>query len=256
MKTLELRTFGALFLLAVFVFLVDGTGLLDTPKSAVQVITVPIQYAVYSAKRGVGETFSFLTFWKSGEARIKNLEQRNLELSATISESAALKQENNELRKQLGAKILADRKLLPAIVLGSGRYLEIGLGTNDAVKEGQTVVYLNNLVGKIVRTTPKASFVQLPTDPQAKIPVKINKARGLVIGQFNSSMQLDRVAQTEEIAENDPILTSGEGDSFPPDLVVGKLGKIISAGTDLFKKATVLPILDYSGLETVFVLSD
>ena len=74
MKALQLRTFGALFLLTVLIFILDGIGFLNLPKSAIQVITIPIQYSVYSAKHGIDETFSFLTFWKSGEARIKKKE--------------------------------------------------------------------------------------------------------------------------------------------------------------------------------------
>ena len=256
MKTLELRTFVALFLLTVFIFLVDGTGLLNLPKSAIQVITIPIQYSVYSAKRGIGETFSFLTFWKSGEARIRNLELRNLELEAGKNEADRLKLENAELRKQLGAKPLKDKMLLPATVLGLGRYLEIAVGSRDNVSEGQTVIYLNNFVGRIIKVTPRASFVQLPTDPQAKVPVKINQANGLVLGQFNSSMILDRIAQTEEIKQDDEVYTSGEVESFEPNLLVGKISKIESRDTDLFQKATVTPMIDYASLVTVFVIQN
>ncbi|MCL4398116.1 rod shape-determining protein MreC [Patescibacteria group bacterium] len=256
MTDLRLRTFLALFGATILIYFLDGMAFLNPLKSIVQTVTMPIQYSVYTSSQSAQDIFSFLTFWRSGEARIKNLEQRNAELLAAKNEADALRKENNELRAQLGVKPLAEHQLLPAIVLGNGRYLEVGVGINDGVTPGQTVIYLNNLVGSIVKVTPKTSFVQLPTDPQAKIPAKINQARGLIIGQFNSSMMLDRVAQTEDIAQNDLVLTSGEGGTFPPDLVVGKLGKIESAETDLFQKGEVVPAVDYQNLTTVFVIMD
>ena len=241
-------------MLTVLIFILDGIGFLNLPKSAIQVITIPIQYSVYSAKHGIDETFSFLTFWKSGEARIKNLEQRNLELAAAADRAKILEKENGELRKQLGARAARPKELFPAAVLGAGRFLSIGVGVHDGVKVGQTVVYLNNLVGKIVATSPRSSLVQLPTDPDARTPVKVKQARGLVIGQYNSSMILDRVAQNEEIGEGDMVLTSGEGNSLEADLNVGKIEKIESSGSDLFQRGALSPVLDFGHLGMVFVI--
>ncbi len=247
MKTLEVRTFLTLFFLSGLIFLADGQGLLNLPKSALQFVTNPIQYGMYSAKGTINDTFSFITFWKSGEARIKNLELRNLELVSMEPQIAIQKKENADLRAQLGVKPLTDQKMVPATVLGLDRYLEINVGNNDGIKVGQSVVYINNLVGRIVRVTPRASFVQLPTDPQAKIPAKINTVSGLVIGQFNSSMVLDRVAQTEDISEGNFVLTTD-------NLIIGKISKITSLETDLFKKAEIQPLITYSDLTTVFVV--
>ncbi len=244
-----MKTFLILLISSVLIFFLDGRGYLNGIKGTVQIVTLPVQYSFYAAGQNVKNSFSFLTFWKSGENRIKNLELRIMELTATRNEAERLNKENKELRKQLGANISKNHVLLPAVVLGFGRYLQIGAGVNDGIKEGMTVVYLDNLVGKIIRVLPRSSFVQLFTDPQAKIPVKINKARGLVSGQFNSSQILDRVGQNEEINPGDLIFTL-------EDLVVGKVDKIISQQTDIFKKALVLPALNYSELTTVFVIND
>lgn len=251
-----MRTFGILFFTSLIIFLADGAGLLDRPKGLVQTVTVPVQYALFAAGQAAGDAFSFLTFWRSGENRIKNLELRNAELAAAKNEAGALKTENNELRKQLGAKATIDRRVVPATVLGAGRYLEVAAGESDFVRVGQTVVYLDNFIGKVIRVSPRASFIILPTDPQAKVPVKINKARGLTIGQFNSSILVDRIAQTEDFNQGDPVLTSGEGESAPADLVVGRIGRIESQETDLFKRATVQPAVSYSDLTMVFIILD
>ncbi|MBI3558872.1 rod shape-determining protein MreC [Candidatus Gottesmanbacteria bacterium] len=244
-----MKTFLILLISSFLIFFLDGKGYLNGVKGTVQIITLPVQYSFFAAGQNIKNSFSFLTFWKSGEARIRNLELRNLELGAAKNEAERLEKENKELKKQLGANISKNHVLLPAPVLGLDRYLQIGVGINDGVKEGMIVVYLDNLVGKIIRVLPRSSFVMLPTDPQSKIPVKIKEARGLVSGQFNSSQILDRVGQNEEINLGDLIFTL-------EDLVVGKVDKIISQQTDIFKKAIVKPILNYSDLTTVFVIND
>lgn len=256
MKALQLRTFVVLFFLSIIIIFLDRIGGWDGPKSALQTVTLPVQYAVFSAKLAAKDIFSFLTFWKSGENRIKNLELRVLELTATKNEADALRQENDQLRKQLGAIVTHSKTLLPAPVLGGSLALELAVGTNAGIKEGQSVVYLDNLVGRVKRVTPQASFVELPVSPLARIPVKIGKARGLVSGQYNFSMILDRVAQNEEIQANDLVLTSGEGGSFLADLIVGKITKIISNETDLFQKAEIKPLIDYQDLTLAFVIMD
>lgn len=251
-----MKIFLILLISSVLIFLLDGRGYLNGVKGVVQIVTLPVQYSFFAAGQNIRNGFSFLTFWKSGENRIKNLELRIMELAAAKNEAERLKKENKELKKQLGVNIFKDRVLSPVTVLGFDRYLQIGAGINDGAKEGMTVVYLDNLVGKIIRTTLRSSFVMLPTDPQSKIPVKIDNSRGLVSGQFNFSEILDRVGQNEEINTDDLILTSGEAENFPADLVVGKVDKIISQQTDIFKKATVKLILNYSDLTTVFVIND
>lgn len=254
MKQLRIKVLVILVVASVGLMLLDYRGWLSPEKSAVDVVIAPVKYSVYSTQLGLGDFFSFLTFWKSGEARIKNLEQRNLELVAFEAKASDLERENATLRGQLGVKTSPSKKLLPATVLGSGQYLEIGVGKNDGVVSGESVAYLDNLVGKIGQLNDRTSFVQLPTDSQAVIPVKIGKVSGLVSGQFNSSIVLDRVAANEQINIDDNVLTSGEGQSYVPGLIVGKIQKIVSAPTDLFQKAQVTPQIDYGKLTTVFVM--
>lgn len=254
MKIFGRKTFLTLLFFSVLIFFLDTRGVLDGPKNIIQTVTVPVQYSLYSTKLGIEELFSFLTFWKSGENRIKNLELRIMELAGADARAKSLERENSELRRQLGATPKVITKLLPATVLGKDRYLEIAVGLNDGVKENMAVIYENNLLGRIVKTTPKVSFVQTLSDPQSKVPVKVETARGMVFGQFNSSIILDRIAQTENIVGTNYIFSSGEGESFPPDLVIGKVGKILGKETDLFQTAEVLPLVNLNNLTTVFVV--
>ena len=253
MKSLNLKTFLVLVLFSLVFFAADKQKILNPIKSVSSAIIMPFQYGFYSIKLGIGESFSFLTFWRSGEARIKNLELRNLELISYEQQSKALAKENEILRKQMGVSQTAIHSTVPATVLFSGNYLLIAVGEKDTIKVGQSVVIFDNFLGKISKVNPRTAVVRLPSDPQSKTPVKIGLSSGLVSGQFNSSMSLDRIAVNEEIAVNDIVLTSGEGD-LEPNLIVGKVGDVQKIESDLFQKITVVPVVNFHELTTVFVI--
>lgn len=261
MAYLKTKTLVVLLFFSLVILFLDNLKILNPLKSLLELGIVPIEYQLHSINNGVTDTFSFLTFWKSGEARIKNLEQRNLELLSQASRADTLEKENQELRYQLGVKSLLNRTLLPAAVLGISRYMQIGVGAKDQVRENMTVVYLGNLVGRVIQVAPRTSLVELPTDAGAKIPVKIKSTsniRGLALGQFNSSILLDKIAQNEEIKPDDLVLTTGEGKDTVSnsDLVVGKINTLTNKETGLFRQASIKSLIDYQQLTTVFVILD
>lgn len=234
----------------------DSRNLLGVVKSPFLTVFIPVEGVVYSLKNSVYDSVSILTFWKSGERRIKNLEQKNLELTANLVDYTVLKRENQELRNELGVKKLADFRKLTARVYGSGKELSIGAGKKEGVMVGQTVVYLDNYVGQIKSVGQSVSFVELPTDSGAKISVKVGPSQavsGIVTGQFDSSMILSQVAQNEDLNVSDLVATAGEGETVS-GLVVGKVVKITSSEKDIFKTAVIAPLINFSRLSTVFVI--
>lgn len=260
--TLRMEKAGTrVFLVYVFVSLcllfLDLRGNLVFLKSGSSYVISPFYFASSNSRDSLRETFSFLTFWKSGEKRIRYLEQSNLELLVKATRTDQLERENRVLREQLGVASLASRKMLPAKVVGVGRFLVLGVGLNEGVKVGQMVVIKDVLVGRVLRATDKLSYVILPTDGSSKIPAHVSlkeSVRGLVIGQYNSSIVLDQIVQMDKVVENQLILTSGDEGSYEPGLLIGKVGKVLSSETDLFKKVEVQPIIVYGKLHTVFVV--
>src|SRR3989344_3764728 len=257
MKEINLRFFGGFCVLALVMIFLDRQGMFREFRPVMQIILTPLEMGTYSVKNSVTDSISFLTFWKSGEARIKNLEQRNLELQIQANNEKILENENIELKKQLGVTSLSKFKRLPVIVLGVARFMIIDRGTKDGIVVGHSVAYLDNFVGQTVRSDASVSYVQLATDADFKIPVKVGllgNVYGVSLGQFNSSIILDQVSQDEDIKIDDLVYTSGQTGKFIPDLLIGKIFQISSAKTDLFQKAKVKPLIVYDKLNTVFVI--
>ncbi len=254
MRTTEnSRLFFVLMGMGVLLITLDIGGLLTPVRGLTGIATNPIKGGVHGGVVRVGDELSFLGFWRSGETRVRYLEQRNLELLATAKRVEALEAENKDLRAQLGAAPRRSERLVPAMVMGVGSGMEIGVGSQDGIKEGMTVVYLGHLVGRTTKVFPRSSIVELPISPGSKIPVRVGEASGLVTGQFSASMVLDRVAQNEKVNVGDTVLSSGEGEILP-GLVVGKVSKITSSQTDIFIQATVESEVNYGELLMVFVV--
>lgn len=250
-------TLPILLVVTVAFILLDSQGLLSIPKGIASLATTPLQYTLASLKRNLERTFSLLTFWHSGEERVKYLEQRNIELTLYRQRHAQLERENATLRLQIGARSkneAVNTDSQPAVVLGRSKYLQVAAGTAQNVQVGSAVSYLDNLIGRVVRVDPKVSFIALPFDQEAKIPAKIGIIRGLVSGQFNNSIIMTEISQNEDVKVGDLVATSGEGQTYPPNLIIGKVSAV-SDSHPIFKEAKVQPLVNYDQLEFVFLLS-
>lgn len=257
MEKVGIRVFLLFVFFSFLVLFFDSRGHLWFIRNSFSYVLSPFAFVSSGIRSSADETFSVIAFWKSGEQRIKNLEQNNLDLMVKANRTDALEKENKLLKLQLGTKESDSFRLLPARVLGIGKEMLVGAGLNQGVKNGQTVVFKGALVGRVENALDNASFVKVISSPDSKVSVYIgsdNNIRGIVNGQFNSSLLLDQIVQTERLDKNIPIFSTGDDRKFESGLMVGKVGKVISSETDLFKKAIVIPIVDLNKLEMVFVI--
>lgn len=250
-----LPIFLFLVLISLILILAGNLGLLRPVRRTVEMVTVASKTTVYRIWQGAQENFSYLTSWKSGAQKIAGLEKQVRELQDLTVRIKVLEEENKALRKQLEATLPPSLKFLPAKTIGETRYLTIDKGEEDGVRSGMMVISENILVGKVVLVTPKTSQILLPIDPDSKIPSRTIKtnARGLVIGEFGTKVILDKVLQGEILAEDDLVVTTGEG-GYVRDLLIGKVERVEKSEVQPFQKGRIAPLLDYGKLVNVFVI--
>lgn len=242
--------------IAIIVFILDRAAALDGVTYPLRRILSPVQTLSSGVYDLILSPVRMVSFMRSGEQRIKFLEQRNLELLTQVSEDASLRAENADLRKQLGADVSKAHLLEPAKVLGVERYLEFQINDAGKTKVGQTVVYLDNYVGKIIKTGQGIGYVQLVTDPDSKIPVKTDNASGIALEQFYSDVLFDKVSKSDTLNVDDNVVTSGTGGITEPGLSVGKVAKIVPSSDDLFQKAQLLLNFKSGDLKEVYIIID
>lgn len=199
------------------------------------------------------------------------LRQRNVELEAEVSR---LQAQVIELQQQLSetnilsalvefARANPENDYQAAAVIGFDtnpflRYVLINRGSDHGIRRGMPVVTQQGLVGRITAVTANAARVQLITDPASTVNVRLQPSGvpAVLTGQITGDVILDMIPQEAKVQVGDLVLTSGLGGGYPPNLLVGQVTGIRGRDQDLFQRATVQTVTDFSKLEIVLVITN
>lgn len=138
------------------------------------------------------------------------------------------------------------------------RYVIINAGSNDGVLRGMPVVTSQGLVGRVSAVIADAARVQLITDAASAVNVRIEDTNtdAVLVGSVSGDLELDLVSQDANVQPGYLVLTSGLGGGYPPDLLVGQVTTVRKRDYDLFQQASVQPVVDFSKLQIVLVITD
>lgn len=200
---------------------------------------------------------------------VARLTQLNAQLEAEVSRLQSqiieLQQQNSELQVLSAlldfARTHSENEYITAAVIGRDispflHYVIINRGSDDGLRRGMPVVSSQGLVGRIAAVTAVGARVQLITDPDTAINVRIQPsgAEGLLQGSITGDISVAAIPQDASIQTGDLILTSGLGGNFPPDMLIGQISGVRQRPVELFQTATVEPVVDFSQLEIVLVI--
>jgi len=202
---------------------------------------------------------------------LTRLRQRNTELEAEVSR---LESQIIDLQQQLSetrilsalvdfARVHPENRYLAASVIGRDpspflQYVIINRGSDDGLRRGMPVVTQQGLVGRISKVTAGAATVQLISDAAAKVNVRIepSRAQALLQGQITGEVSLDMIPQAAKVQVGDLVLTSGLGGNYPDNILIGQVTGVRRRDYDIFQQASVQPVVDFSQLEIVLVITN
>jgi len=199
-------------------------------------------------------------------ARLSQLnEQLEAEVSGLQAQIIELQQENSELEVLSAlldfARTHAENEYITAAVIGRDispflHYVIINRGSDDDLRRGMPVVSSQGLVGRVAAVTADGARVQLITDPDTAINVRIQPsgAEGLLQGSITGDITIEAIPQNAKIQTGDLVLTSGLGGNYPPDMLIGQISGVRQRPVELFQTASVEPVVDFSELEIVLVI--
>jgi rod shape-determining protein MreC len=197
------------------------------------------------------------------------LQQRNAELESEVAE---LQTQVIQLQQQVGqteslAALVDFERVRPentyrgAAVIGRDpspflHYVIINRGSNDGILRGMPVVTDQGLVGRVDAVIADAARVQLITDPASEVNVRLQNAEveASLSGSVTGNVKLDLIPQDANVQTGDLVLTSGLGGGYPPDMIIGQVVNVSSREFELFKQATVQPVVDFHRLQIVLVI--
>ena len=243
----------------------DRLEWLDWLKNGSSFFTNPIQEEIYQIRKKVTGWFQASIPSQKEKALLAEKKNEVLEQKVALLEleQNELLEENEAMRRLLQVPLSPKWRFLTAKILNANTdYLLINEGSRANIKEGMIVVVGADeekkrgiLVGEIERVNPNSSIVKLPSSSESEIKVKtLNASKGVLRGKVNGEIFLEDVLQEMKLVEESLVFTSGEGETFPQGLVIGRISLIEKSESEIYQRAKLDPILDYQKLDKVFVV--
>jgi rod shape-determining protein MreC len=133
----------------------------------------------------------------------------------------------------------------------------INKGARDGIHPEMGVITDAGVVGRVVRVNPTTAIVLLLSDPNVAITGMIQKTRdeGIIQGTPQGNIHMKYLPPLSPVHPGDPVVTSGLTGDFPRGLQIGRIQQVTKADTDLFQLGEIDPIVDFSKLEGVLVIT-
>lgn len=174
-----------------------------------------------------------------------------------------LEQENKDLHQLLDLKNKNEYSLAVVNVLSrdpvNRNILIVDGGRDKNIATGQAVVVSSGIIiAKVIDVGIDSSKIRLLTDNFSKLAVKVGDDRsvsGILTGSLGLVMDLSFIPQEQEIKKDDIVVTADIDPKIPSGLVVGQIENVDFSQEELFKKASVLPLINYESLNTLAVIT-
>jgi len=264
MKVISSRSWRSVFLILIAVGLI-ALALGGYLTSITRVVLSP----VITAQTWLSTRFLALQNYLSAPQDLAFLRLRNVELEAEVSRLQAeiidLKQQLSETRVLSAlvdfARVRPENRYIAAAVIGRDpnpfvKYAIINRGSDDGLRKGMPAVTQQGLVGRIAAVTAGAGRVQLITDPASSVNVRIEPggAQAVLNGSITGELALEMIPQSANVQTGDLVLTSGLGGNYPGNILIGQVLSVRSRETDLFQRAIVQSVVDFSDLQILLVI--
>jgi rod shape-determining protein MreC len=230
----------------------------------------PLQEAVTTATRPIGDFFSGLVHLPSIQKENERLRVENQELAAAIAAAADKESQIEQLSNLLGLQESLTPDSVPAVVIANGlsnfRYtITINKGSVDGVELDQPVVTGSEqapiLVGRVVAVSSISAEVELIIDRNSVVAgrLSVSHETGQIQGQGDQDLRMTLVTPGTSASGDETVVTqgyevSGQQGLYPPGLVIGQVSRVIQDADGLQEFVTVRPAIDFSTLEFVLVL--
>jgi rod shape-determining protein MreC len=230
-----------------------AAAVLDPVGSAIGTVTAPVRNA-----------------WH-GVTDYEDLRDENAQLRADLAEAEAAEIAASDAERQLAdlsasldLPFAGDVPQVTARVVSGPRSnfsqaIEIDKGTDAGLAEGMPVVSGGGLVGRIAQVTADNAQVELVTDPEFRVGVRLatTGALGTARGQGRDEpLRVDSSLNPRTGVEaGTGVVTSGvDRSAFPPGVPVGRVTETRQGSGGLALELVVQPLVDGDQLSYVTVL--
>lgn len=171
--------------------------------------------------------------------------------------------ENQRLRQLLALPETSSRPLRPVEILSfSGDGLvtaaTLSAGRNAGIREGDAVVTIDGLLGRVTELYPDLSRAVLLTDPNVAVACEVESTGVLGVVRFSTSphprLVLTSVPLGDTVRVGERVLTSGLSQLFPRGLHVGDVSGVGRDPSGLTQDIELEPAARLSRVRHAFVM--
>lgn len=130
--------------------------------------------------------------------------------------------------------------------------ITINKGTNSNIEKGQAVINEKGLIGIINKVSNNSSEVNLITNPNTSISVKVNNSYGILTTKDNKLI-VKNIKTNNEITEGEQVFTSGLTD-IPEGILVGTVKSVTKSSLELEYILEITSAIDIYNLNYVGVV--
>jgi rod shape-determining protein MreC len=223
-------------------------------------IFAEVQRVVSAGVSGIRHGWSDYVVLRHVKAENDDLKRQLAAAQIAVQEQRALADRTRGLEGLLGLQARVTLTTVAAEIIGAAaspdfRTLTIDKGTRDGLRPDLAVIAAAGVVGRIVVPSARSAKVQLLIDRNAAAGalVERSRAQGVIVGEGDERLHMDYVNEVSDVVVGDVIVTSGIDGIYPKGYVIGRVEAVEKSG-GAYKRITVKPAVDFSGLEEVLVV--
>lgn len=253
------------FLLLALTLNISGIGksnVVSVVKSGGLVLLYPLQWISVALSGSVSDSANFILGINDLSQNNRKLQIENDILKMELLAFDALRSENQLMREKFSfSKIFPGhiKKLVKAQVISRPKdlwnsFFIIDAGSVDGVLRDDTVITPDGLVGRVIEVNQLTSKMQLLLDTKSAVTAKTVKSRveGLLVGR-GDKLLLQYVSSGDQIFIGEKVIVSSSSNLLS-GIPVGYVSKISGNELDLFKVVEIMPAVNFSKIDFVYVV--
>jgi rod shape-determining protein MreC len=227
-------------------------------RASVRMAAYPLQWSVRALTAQTYKSFRFFIQANKFEKECRVLSNELNRAEAEIKLLNNVRTENQYLREALGFKGRNPYGfyLMPAEVVSRGggeASLIVNRGSDNGVKEGQTVISRYGLVGRIGEVSRYSSKVVLLGDSLTVVSAVLSRTNTYGVVHGGSPLTMNYVSESASVEVGDKVVVSSASSTFKRNLAVGTVRSVSRRVEDLFQKIELKPAVDFSKLEILYI---
>ena len=247
--------------------LMGGTA--DPLSNAATTITAPVRSLVSNVLDWAEGVYNYVFRYEELNTELDTLRKQVADLEAQLRESGEAARENQQLRQLLRLQekhqdfVFESARVTQRSTTNWESTFTLSKGSSAGVQTGNCVISetgaLVGVVEEVGLNYCRVSTVINTDIEMGGICVRTDCA-GILEGDFalmsQGRLKLSYLPDDAQLRRGDQILTSGQGDIYPPDLVVGRVEELRSDPSGMMRYAVLKPQVQLDSLVEVFIIKE